>query len=339
MRAVSIARPGTVTTVDLQEPELGPDDVLLSIRFIGLCGSDLNAFRGLSPNVTYPLIPGHEIGAVVAAKGDRVPDSVHIGARVTVSPYSSCGDCPACRAGRRNCCQFNRTLGVQRDGALTERISVHYADIVSSDVLTLQELALVEPMTVGYHAANRGRASEVDTVLVIGCGAIGMGAIAAAARKGATVIAADIDDGKLALSERFGARHTVNSSTCDLLGALQDQTDGDGVSVVIEAVGLPGTYRLAVEAAAYAGRVVYVGYAKQPVTYDSTEFVRKELDIMGSRNALLEFPAVVAMIERREFPFADLITRVVPLDEAAQAFVDWDAAPGQIVKVMIQIVD
>ena len=253
------------------------------------------------------------------------------------SPYSECGICTACRAGRPNCCQFNETMGLQRDGALTRLVAIPVSKVFTSDILTLQELALTEPLSVGYHAANRGRISETDTVLVMGCGVVGIGVIAAAARKGATVIASDIDDGKLADAQRFGARHTVNSTRADVLDAVRQLTGGDGVSVAVEAVGLPQTFRLAVEAVAFAGRVIYVGYAKQDVSYDTALFVRKELDICGARNALRVFPAVIRMLEERERPFPDLITRVYPFAEAGEALRSWDANPARFTKVMVNV--
>jgi threonine dehydrogenase-like Zn-dependent dehydrogenase len=277
------------------------------------------------------------VSGVIAAKGEKVPESINEGDRVMLSPYSHCGVCPACRVGRTNCCQFNQTLGVQRDGALTRRFAIHYSQALPSKILSFEELALVEPMSVGYHAANRGQVTEMDTVLVIGCGTIGIGVISAAARKGATVIATDIDDGKLEIAKRFGAQYTVNSTQQDVLAAMGELTDHEGVSVAIEAVGLPETFRLAVDAVAYAGRVVYVGYAKKEVTYDTTNFVRKELDIRGSRNALRVFPAVIKMMEKRQQPFKELITRIYPFDETVQAFRDWDAAPGSFTKILIDV--
>ncbi len=225
-------------------------------------------------------------GVLSSERATDVDDHIQIGDKVTVSPYTTCGVCPACRSGRPNCCQFNETYGVQRDGALRERLVTHQANVYGSRTLSLQELALVEPLSVGYHAANRGRVCETDTVLVLGCGAIGIGVIAAAARKGATVIALDVDDAKLENAERFGAKYGVNAETTDPLQAILELSNGEGVQVAIEAVGLPQTYRLAVQAAAFAGRVVYVGYAKQDVCFDTTLIVKKELDMLGSRNAL-----------------------------------------------------
>lgn len=335
MRAISLAAPKQIKIIDIPIPEIGPEDVLVNVHYVGLCGSDLNAYRGLMPLLTYPRILGHEISGIISAKGDRVPVSLNVGDKVMMSPYTHCDVCPACRAGRPNCCQSNQTLGVQRDGALTSQIAIHYSKVFANNTLSLEELVLVEPLSVGYHAVNRGRVSEIDTVLTLGCGAIGIGVIAAAARKGATVIAADIDDSKLADAKKFGAHHTINSARQNVLEVLKELTHNEGVNVAIEAVGLPDTFRLAVEAAAFAGRVVYVGYAKKEVMYDTTHFVRKELDIMGSRNALRVFPAVIKMIEQRQFPFSSLISKIYPFDQTAHALADWDMAPAQFTKVLI----
>jgi 2-desacetyl-2-hydroxyethyl bacteriochlorophyllide A dehydrogenase len=337
LKAISLSAPGAIEITDIPVPRLGPEDVMVDVHYVGLCGSDLNTYRGLFPLVTYPRIPGHEVSGVIVAKGDQVPESINTGDRVMLSPYSNCGLCPACRAGRTNCCQFNQTLGLQREGAMTGKFAVHYSQVFSSKVLSLEELVLVEPLSVGYHATNRGRVTEVDTVLVIGCGTIGVGVIAAATRKGATVIATDIDDAKLADAKKFGAQTTINSTQQDVLAAIDEVTNHEGVSVAIEAAGLPQTFRLAVDAVTFAGRVVYIGYAKEEVCYDTTHFVRKELDIMGSRNALRVFPAVIKMLEKRRQPFMDLITRIYHFDETAQAFRDWDAAPGKFTKILIDL--
>jgi 2-desacetyl-2-hydroxyethyl bacteriochlorophyllide A dehydrogenase len=335
--AIRFSAPRQVEQVDIPTPALAPEEVLVEVCYVGLCGTDLNSYRGLMPLVTYPRIPGHEISGLIVDKGAHVPSSIGVGDAVMLSPYSHCGLCPACRVGRFNCCQFNQTLGVQRDGGMTRRVVVHYSKVFANPSLSLPELALVEPLSVGYHAANRGRVTEVDTVLVLGCGAVGIGVIAAAARKGATVIATDVDETKLFTARKFGAQHTINSTQQEVLAALNELTHGEGVNVAIEAVGLPETFRLAVEAAAFAGRVVYIGYAKKEVSYDTSLFVRKELDVLGSRNALHVFPAVIKMLEQRIFPFTDLITQVYPLTEAARAFYDWDAAPGQFTKILIEV--
>ena len=209
MKSVVIDEPGKVRLNEIAEPELKRHEVLLEIQYIGLCGTDLSTYRGLSPFVTYPIIPGHEVSGIIVSMGTKVPSTLKIGDKVTVNPYTSCGVCPACRLGRMNTCEFNQTLGVQRDGALRQYFAIPYNKILKSNKLSSQEFSLVEPLSVGYHATNRGQVTEIDTVLVIGCGMIGIGAIVASLKKGAAVIAIDLDDRKLELVKSFGVKLTI----------------------------------------------------------------------------------------------------------------------------------
>src|SRR5260221_4441923 len=197
MKVVSLEAPRQINIKEREEPKLGPEEVLVEPLYIGLCGSDLNAYRGLSPMVSYPRVPGHEISARIVAKGEKVPPNLMLGTTCSLSPYSHCGICPACAQGRFNTCEKNQTLGVQRDGAMAERFAIHYGKVFVSDKLSPEELALVEPLSVGFHSARRGRVKAGETVLVLGCGTIGLGAIAACARLGATVVAAELDPIKL----------------------------------------------------------------------------------------------------------------------------------------------
>jgi threonine dehydrogenase-like Zn-dependent dehydrogenase len=177
-----------------------------------------------------------------------------------------------------------------------------------------------------------------DTVAVFGCGAIGIGVLAAAANAGANVIAIDVDDGKLALAGKVGARHVINSATNDLHDELEKLTEGQGPHVIIEAVGLPQTFRAAVDEACFAGRVVYIGYAKKPVEYDTPHIVLRELDIMGSRNALADdFHAVISYLERKTFPVDDVVTHVVPLSQAGEALAAWSASPAEFTKIHVEL--
>lgn len=337
MKAFAIKDKGIVAAVEIPEPIVGATDVLIEVNYIGLCGSDLNSYRGLMPLVTLPRIPGHEISGIVIDKGPQVPGTIQKGDKVTVSPYTNCGVCPACRAGRPNTCEFNQTLGVQREGALTERIAVPYEKVFVSKTLSLEELALIEPMSVGYHGANRGQVCETDTVLLLGCGTIGMGALVASARKGATLIAVDIDDTKLEQAKRFGAHYTINSTKQDALAIIRQLTSNEGVSVAIEAAGSVETYKLALNAVCFAGRMVFIGYPKHEVSLEAPLLVRKEVNIYGSRNALRVFPSVISMFEKRERPFTDLITRVFPFDQTPDAFKYWDTNPGSVSKILVKV--
>ncbi|NQY32664.1 MAG: zinc-binding dehydrogenase, partial [Coraliomargarita sp.] len=224
------------------------------------------------------------------------------------------------------------------DGALTEYINMPHGKLFTSEKLSLAEMALVEPLTVGFHAVARGEVSDVDTVVVFGCGAIGLGVIAGAAARKAHVVAVDIDDEKLALAKQCGATDTINSIQEDLHERLQEMTDGHGPSVMIEAVGLPQTFKACVEEVCFAGRVVYIGYAKAEVAYETKYFVMKELDIRGSRNALPEdFEAVIAHLESGVFPTEAVITKTVPLDEAPAALAAWSENPGEITKIHVKL--
>lgn len=337
MKAYTIEKQGVVSPLTVAEPELKSTDVLIDIKYVGLCGSDLSTYRGKMPLVVGARIPGHEISGVVVAKGADVPDSIKIGANATLSPYTNCGVCPACMQGRDNTCEFNETLGVQREGALTEKVAVPYEKVFASDILSLEELVLVEPLSVGYHSANRARISEIDTVLILGCGTIGMGALCAAHRKGATVIVADIDDSKLERAKKFGADYTINSMTQDIKQEIAKLTNNRGVDAVIEAIGLPQTIGMAIDLVSFAGRVAFIGYAKSQVEVDTNLIVRKELDVMGSRNALRVFPSVINMFEKKTGPFEELITKIFPLDETAEAFKFWDENPGIVSKIVIDV--
>jgi len=337
MNAFFITAPGETEIRDIPEPSIGPEDVLLQTRIVGFCGSDLNTYRGMNPLIQYPIIPGHEIAATVQECGGDVPGHVAAGMNVTVSPYTECGVCPSCRRGRPNACRTNQTLGVQRHGALTQRLSVPWRKLYPSKVLNLKALALVEPLTVGFHACDRGRVTGDDTVAVFGCGAIGLGAIAGSAFRGARVIAVDIDAAKLELAERAGARHVVNSGAPPLHEALDELTQGDGPDVLIEAVGLPQTYRAAVEEVAFTGRVVCIGYAKEPVVFETKLFVQKELDILGSRNALADFDQMITMLEAGTFPVDEVVTMTVPFRAAGEALEFWDRTPADVTKILVEM--
>jgi threonine dehydrogenase-like Zn-dependent dehydrogenase len=226
-------------------------------------------------------------------------------------------------------------MGVRRPGAMTHYISIHWQDLFVSEKLSLKELALVEPLTVGFHAAARGRVTNKDKVAVIGCGIVGMGAIASAVNRGAEVIAIDIDDSKMEIAKKIGVAHTINANNENLHEALMRITDDDGPDVIIEAVGNAITYRAAVDEVAYTGRVVCIGYAKSTVEFNTGIFVRKEIEILGSRNCTNEFPEVIAYLEAGKFPVEEVISKVVSLEDAGAALADWAINPKGITKIMV----
>ena len=329
MKALQISGPGNVTNVELPAPEAGAGEVLLRMEYVGFCGSDLNTYRGRNAMAKSPVIPGHEIGAVIEAVGPGVPENLKPGMTVTVNPYTACGSCPSCRRGRPNACRSNQTLGVQRDGAMREFMAVPWEKVIPAGNLGTRETALVEPMSVGFHAVSRGAVTDIDTVMVIGCGMVGLGAVVAALERGASVIAADMDDEKLALARRLGASYTYNT--------LSQEWDVPTPDVVIEAVGAVPTYRLAIDRVAFTGRVVCIGYAKSEVPLNTGFFVKKELDIMGSRNAEpQDFEAVTEYLRRAGNAPDGFISDIIEPEGAQQALSAWHEAPGKVYRILVR---
>jgi threonine dehydrogenase-like Zn-dependent dehydrogenase len=220
---------------------------------------------------------------------------------------------------------------------MKEYITLPWEKVIPAGSLTPKECALVEPMSVGFHAVNRAQVTDIDVVMVIGCGMVGMGAIVRAALRGATVIAADIDDEKLALAKKMGATYAVNTIKEDVHQRLQEMTGGFGPDVVIEAVGSVPTYQMAVNEVAFTGRVACIGYAKSEVSLQTKYFVQKELDIRGSRNAQpADFRAVIHYLETNDCPIDELITKVIRPEEALDTMRWWSENPGKVFRILVQ---
>ncbi|MGI6046463.1 MAG: alcohol dehydrogenase catalytic domain-containing protein [Petrimonas sp.] len=216
MIAVSISGEKTAGLIEVDKPQLKPGEVLVKIKYVGFCGSDLNTFLGKNPMVKLPVIPGHEIGGVVAEVSEGVPEKIQVGMACTVNPYTNCGHCSSCLNKRPNACRFNQTLGVQRDGAMCEYITAPWEKVITDNELSPLDFALVEPMSVGFHAVSRAAVTDLDTVMIIGCGMIGVGAIIRSAIRGAKVITVNVDDEKLKLAHKLGAHYTINSMSEDV---------------------------------------------------------------------------------------------------------------------------
>lgn len=328
MKAIEIQAPGNVAVVDIEKPTAKSGEVLLKLGYVGFCGSDLNTYRGGNAMVTFPRIPGHEIGATIVELGSDVPSQLKVGQTVTVNPYTNCGHCASCRRGRVNACENNETLGVQRNGAMQEFISLPWQKIIPCGSVSVRDAALIEPMSVGFHAVDRGRVTDTDTVMVIGCGMVGLGAVVRAVMRGATVIAADLDDEKLAIARQLGATYTYNTAT---------EWNLPAPDVVIEAVGAAPTYQLAVNKVAFTGRIVCIGYAKADISLTTSLFVKKELDIMGSRNANpSDFEAVIKYLTNSGAPVEKFISRIIEPQQSAEALKTWAEAPGKVFRILVK---
>lgn len=337
MLAIQITHQQQLNIIDIPAPQQPVGgEVLIRMNYVGFCGSDINTFMGRNTMALNPVIPGHEIGAVIEAVGPDVPEGLRPGMVVTCNPYTNCGKCASCRNGRVNACQHNETLGVQRNGAMKELIIMPWEKVIPAGLLTPRTCALVEPMSVGFHAVSRAQVTDIDVVLVIGCGMVGMGAVVRSVQRGATVVAADIDDEKLALAKKMGANYVINTRTEDVHARLLEMTSGFGPDVVIEAVGSTQTYQMAVDEVAFTGRVICIGYAKAEVSFQTKYFVQKELDIRGSRNAQpSDFRAVIHYLEKGTCPVDELITKVIKPQDALQTMQWWSQNPGKVFRILV----
>ncbi len=337
MKALFLTQIGKTEVREIEKPSPKPDEVLLRVGMVGFCGGDLNGFKGLFPLQEYPNILGHEVGGTIEELGEQVPPHLKVGMKATIYPYLNCGECVACKKGRPNACKSNKTMGVRRPGAMTRYITLPWKDLYISQKLSLRELALAEPLTVGFHAVDRGRVNSEDRVAVLGCGIVGLGAVASAVNRGATVIAMDLDDSKLEIAKKIGVAHTINPSRTNLHQSLQEMTGGDGPDVIIEAVGNTVTYRAAVDEVAFLGRVVCIGYANQDVEFNTSLFVQKEIEILGSRNCVgdRDFPEVISYLEAGKFPVDEVISKVISIDEGPETMKAWSENAQGIIKIMI----
>lgn len=339
MKAIQISHNQELQILEIPAPsQPGAGEVLLKLEYVGFCGSDINTFMGRNTMALNPVIPGHEVGAVIEAVGEGVPEGLKPGMTVTCNPYTNCGKCASCRNGRVNACEHNETLGVQRHGAMKEYITLPWEKVIPAGLLTPKTTALVEPMSVGFHAVSRAQVTDVDVVMVVGCGMVGLGAVVRSVTRGATVVAADIDDEKLALAKELGASYTINTLTENVHERLREMTSGFGPDVVIEAVGSPVTYQMAVDEVAFTGRVICIGYAKSEVSFQTKYFVQKELDIRGSRNAMpSDFRAVIHYLERGTCPTEKLITKVIAPEEALETMQWWSKNPGKVFRILVKM--
>lgn len=337
MKAFQIADTRVVRLTDVKKPVPRTGEVLLRIKYVGFCGSDLNTYLGKNPMVKMPVIPGHEVGAVIEEIGDEVPTGFFKGMNVTVNPYTNCGKCASCRNGRVNACEHNETLGVQRNGSMQEFLVLPWTKIIPAEGIGPMECALIEPMSVGFHAVSRGQVTDIDTVVVIGCGMVGLGAIARAVLRGASVIAVDIDDEKLEIAKELGARYAINSRNENIIQRVREITNGYMADVVIEAVGSHTTYITAIDIVSFTGRVVCIGYAQKEVIFQTKYFVQKELDIRGSRNAMPEdFRAVIQYLKNGNCPKDKLISRITKPENAGEALKTWSENPGKVFRILVE---
>lgn len=336
MKYIVIPQPGQVAVKEMDKPTLQPGEAVLKILYGGICGSDLNTYKGTFLYASYPRIPGHEFSAEVIEVGEN-DYGIKPGMVVTANPYYNCGKCYSCRRGFVNCCTSNQTLGCQRDGAFRQYFSMPVERLYDGKGLDGLTLSMIEPFCISYHAIQRTSVTQGDKVLIIGAGPIGLFAVMAAVAKGAEVYVCDMAKNRLEKALALGAKEVINSGETDFATSVERLTQGDGFDVCIECVGLPSTFQNCIDAAAFRGRVGIVGVGKQNLDFAYTRIQTKELDIFGSRNALkADFIELIDLVATGKYDVKAIITDIYELENAEQAWTDLVNHPQTRLKSVIK---
>ncbi len=341
MKALQLEKPQSWLRIDIPEPAApGAGEVLVRVQRVGICGTDLGGYLGKMPFFSYPRIPGHELGVEVIAVGAGVTH-VQPGDRCVVEPYLNCQQCYSCRRGFTNCCEQHKTLGVMCDGGLTERILLPARKLHLANQLTADQCALVETLAIGCHAVDRGNPQAGENVLIIGAGPIGLSALEFAKLSGARPIVMDISEGRLAfVREKMGVPDTLlargDASDLEALAAL---TSGQLADMVIDATGSHKSMVRAMEFAAFAGRVVFVGITQQNLEFPHAPIMhRRELTLMASRNALSRnFTRIIALIEEGKIDTAPWITHHASFDDVPEIFPSWLQPETGVIKAVVSV--
>jgi len=286
---------------------------LVRVHRIGVCGTDIHAFRGDQPFFTYPRILGHELGVEVLDLGGQA-EGIRVGQYCAVEPYLNCGTCIACRRGKPNCCVKLAVLGVHTDGGMRRTLVVPSRKLHPSKNLTLDQLALVETLAIGCHAVDRAGLEKGEFVLVIGAGPIGLGVMQFAIEAGAQVIVLDINAQRLEFCRsRFSIPYTIDASRVNVLEALAGITAGDLPTAIFDATGNGRSMVSAFEYPANGGRLIFVGLFQGEVTFNDPDFHRRELTLLASRNARPDdFSRIISLIEAKRIDTSPWITHRAP---------------------------
>lgn len=337
MKAIVIDKPYEVEIRDVPMPTVGEGEALLRVLYVGICGADVASYTGNQPFTTYPRIPGHEFSAEIS----EIPENdkgLKKGDVVTCNPYFNCGKCYSCERGHVNCCTDNRTMGVQRDGAFCEYISMPVERIYPGMGLTAKELALIEPFSISRHAISRAVIHQTDSVLIVGAGPIGLFALLAAKQFAGKIAVADVLNNRLDLAMSYGADGVVNTATEDIAKFTEEFTDGRGFDVCIEACGRPETFLMCIDEAAYAANIILIGNGKRETTFLHSIILKKELNIFGSRNAMKQdFLDNIELAASGKVDVMKMVSGVYEMDKAAEAFDALAHNKGDLAKLLIRI--
>jgi 2-desacetyl-2-hydroxyethyl bacteriochlorophyllide A dehydrogenase len=337
MKALVCSEPRKFEYETKPQPVLEPNRAIIRIRRIGVCGTDLHAYEGTQPFLSYPRILGHELaGELVAADN---ASGFQTGEIVSFIPYFSCGVCIACRMDKPNCCIRIQVCGVHIDGGMAEYISVPSSSLLHGNGLSLDQMALVEPLAIGAHGVKRAGIKPREFVLVVGAGPIGIGSMEFAQIEGGRVIALDINEQRLKFCrEKLDVSHTVDARQSNVIDQLLEITNGDMPTVVIDATGNLNAINNAFQYMAHGGRYVLIGLQRDNVVFSHPEFHKREGTLMSSRNATREdFEYVVGSLRNGSVDPGTYITHRAPFDDIINRFDGWLNPAAGVIKAMIEV--
>jgi 2-desacetyl-2-hydroxyethyl bacteriochlorophyllide A dehydrogenase len=327
--------PGKLSAIEREKPKRGDGEVLLRLRRIGICGTDLHIFSGNQPYLSYPRVMGHELAATV----EEAPASSRLapGDMVSVIPYISCGQCVACRKGRTNCCRNLGVLGVHLDGGMTDYICLPEQFVLKAEGLTLDQAAMVEFLAIGAHAVARAGTKAGDKVLIAGAGPIGAAVAIFAKNEGAEVTLLDGRTDRLDFARtHLGIPSTVRLGTGDT-DELAAITNGDFFDAVFDATGNPKAIERGFAFVAHGGVYVLVSIVASDISFSDPEFHKRETSLLGSRNATAaDFERVMVTMRAGKVPDA-LITHRMRLDEVPGKFAGLTDPAAGVVKALVEV--
>lgn len=321
MKAVQIVKPNELRVIDVEMPVMNEtDNVLVKMTAAGICGSDVGIYHGTNAAATYPRIIGHEMVGQVAKTGAGV-EHLKAGDRVIVNQVTSCGHCYPCRIGRGNVCAHLAVRGVHIDGGYCEYIAVPEKDCYRlPDQLSDQDAVMIEPTTIALQACARAGLGQDDTLLIYGCGALGSSILKIARLYCKQIMVADIQPDKLAAAKQYGAAQTINPAHENLVEKVREYTNGEGVTVSIDAVCSQDSLAVLLQATGNAGRVITMGFSTAATEINQFAVTSKELDIRGSRLQNQMFGRAIELIEEGKLDLNHSISHTFSLLNAQEAF-------------------
>ncbi|MCI7352750.1 MAG: alcohol dehydrogenase catalytic domain-containing protein [[Actinobacillus] rossii] len=333
-KAILLHAPNNVGIKPVPYPVKKTNEVLIKVESMGICGSDIGAYRGTNPLVTYPRILGHEIVGIVLESGIGMPNNIGIGDRVVLDPYIYCGHCYPCSIGRTNCCESLKVIGVHINGGMQEIITHPAHQIVKAPDMPIEKLALAEPLTISLHALHRTQVKEHEHVVIIGAGAIGLMAALVAKTYGAIPILIDILDQRLEYAKSIGIDYTINSNKEDAQAVIKNVTKGRMAEAVIEASGANVSIQNSLKYVSFAGRIGLTGWPKTETPLPTNIITFKELNIYGSRTSKGEFEEALHLLLTEKIKAEEIISKVIEFDEIPEYVQKLSEFPDEYLKVV-----